>query len=52
MCAAGDRVQLLQDMAQFQSVVSTVMNVRQLAEHPSNSRCQASAGSSFIGGRA
>jgi hypothetical protein len=51
-CAGGDRVQMIQDTAHFQSVVNTVMNVRQLVEQLSNSPFQTSAGSSFIGGQA
>lgn len=51
-CTGGDRVQMIQDMAHFQSVARTVMNVRQLGEQLSNSPFQTSAGSSFIGGQA
>jgi hypothetical protein len=40
---------MIQDVAHFQSVVSTVMYVRQLVEQLSNSPFQTSAGSSFIG---
>jgi hypothetical protein len=43
---------MIQDMAHFQSVARTVMNVRQLGEQLSNSPFQTSAGSSFIGGQA
>lgn len=50
MRAGGGTVQLLQDVAQFQSVVSIVRNVRQLGDQLSNSPCQASAGCAFTGG--
>ena len=42
---------MIQDMAHFQSVVSSGMNVRQLVEQLSNSPFQTRAGSSFTGGR-